>query len=140
MLATAKSVERDGSLIGQRDAAHPVRLRGVLLPADVAALDVHDPVRKVDVPPPECKQLALPQPCERGHDEHRREIARGRSGHRVNVFDAEHVELVGAPHDDLLGILSHVHGHPALALRSPQDSVQQNHHLLHRPVRQFSAE
>ena len=61
VLSPAELVERDHGLVGQRNAADAVRLRGVLLePAGRhVAPDVHDPVGEADVPPPEREQLAL---------------------------------------------------------------------------------
>ena len=106
-------------------------------PAGRVALDVQDAVREVDVPPPEREQLALPQPGERRDDEHRREqVVGGRSRDGVDLLDGQHVELVAAPHGDLLGVLARVRRDPALALRAGEDAVQQDHHLLHRPVRE----
>ena len=61
VLAPAEGDERDDRLVGQRDAAHAVRLRRVLLRSAGREIptDVKDSVREVDVPPADREQLAL---------------------------------------------------------------------------------
>jgi hypothetical protein len=73
VLAPAEAVERDHSLIGQREAARAMRLRRVLLEAAQrqAPTHVQDAVAEVDVLPAKRQQLALPQPGERSDGEHR---------------------------------------------------------------------
>lgn len=58
----------------------------------------------------------------------------------MDLFDGQDVELVGAPYGDLLRVLSHVDGHPAVALGAAEDAVQEDHHLLRGPMRQLPAE